>query len=184
MVICICGKSGSGKSTLAESLLNCYENSIHVDIDKIGHKILNFDEVKKDLRSSFGNVIFKDGFIDRKLLSKIVFKSEENMNILTQITWKYMEREIDDIISKNKNGIVILDWLLLPKTKYFKSSSLKILLDIPEELRCERVLLRDGISRYDFLLRDSASIDYNKEDFDYVFDEVNIEKMKVLVNLK
>ena len=50
MVIGICGKSGSGKSTFASRLSNKF---YHLDVDKIGHLVLTFDEVKKELVSSF-----------------------------------------------------------------------------------------------------------------------------------
>ena len=46
MIIGICGKSGSGKTTLASHLAKEYENAINLDIDKIGHNVLNIEEVK------------------------------------------------------------------------------------------------------------------------------------------
>lgn len=180
MLIGICGKSGSGKSTLAKEILNNYKNSIHIDIDKIGHDVLKLEKVKCDLISSFGLSILKNNEINRKKLSEIVFKSESDMEILTQITWKYMELKIDKIITKNKEKMIILDWQLLPKTKFFDMCDKRILIDIPYSIRLKRVVLRDCIDEDKFLLRENASIDYSKYKFDLVINDNDFKKIERL----
>lgn len=175
MIICLCGKSGSGKSTIAKLI----PNSIHVDIDKIGHKSHSDYEVKQKLINTFGISILTNNNIDRKKLGKIVFSNKNEMKKLENITWNYMEKEIDKIIFNNKDKIIILDYLLLPKTKYFNSSNLKILLDIPYEVRKKRVIKRDNITEEAFDLRESASINYDEFEFDIIVKDENIKK-KVL----
>lgn len=175
MIVCLCGKSGSGKSTIAKLI----PNSIHVDIDKIGHNSHEDYVVKEKLINTFGTSILTNNDIDRKKLGKIVFSNKSEMKKLEDITWNYMEKEIDKIIFNNKNKIIILDYLLLPKTKYFNSSSLKILLDIPYEIRKERVIKRDNITKEEFNFRESASINYDDYEFDIIVKDENIKK-KVL----
>ena len=102
------------------------------------------------------------------------------MGKLSNITWKYMEIEIDGFLNKNRNKIVILDWILLPISKYFNMCDIKLLLDIPYEIRRERAILRDNISENEFKLREKASISFNEKDFDYCLksnDEETIKKM-------
>ena len=178
MIISICGKSGSGKSTLARKIIKEKKNGIHIDIDKIGHQVLDIPEVKQQLQEQFKDVL-KDNKVDRKKLGPIVFPSPKNMDILTKITWPHMEQELERIIDSNKDKVIILDWLLLPKTKFFKQSDIKILLDIPYEVRKQRILKRDSISEDKFSLRDSSSIEYNQNDFDFVIadDNYNIEEI-------
>jgi len=182
MIICICGKSGSGKSTLSNELKKL-NNSIHLDIDKIGHKVLTYDGVKKELVNTFGKSIISDNNIDRKKLGEIVFNSRLEMNKLSDITWKYMQLDIDKFINSNKDKIIILDWLLLPITKYFNMSDIKILLDIPYEIRKERAMRRDNITQEAFDLREKSSINFNEKDFDYVLKENNKDDIKRLVKL-
>ena len=120
MIIGICGKSGSGKSTLANEIIELTNNNaIHLDIDKIGHKVLLLPKIQEELINSFGKSIIKEKTIDRKKLGEIVFDSRKEMKKLSDITWKYMQIEIDKFININKDKIIILDWLLLPITKYF-----------------------------------------------------------------
>lgn len=182
MLIGICGKSGSGKSTISNYLKEEL-GAIHCDIDKIGHYVLTLPNVQKDLINCFGTEIYEDGKINRKKLGQIVFNSANKMKILEQITWKYMETEIDKIINKNKDKIIILDWQLLPKTKYLNLCNLKILIDIPYEIRKQRILKRDNISEEKIDLREKASITYNKNDFDYIFNTNDNENIKRLVKL-
>ena len=98
------------------------------------------------------------------------------MKLLEEITWEYMQKEIDNFINENKDKIIILDYILLPLTKYFNKCNIKILLDIPYSIRKQRVLNRDNIDEEEFDLRDSASIQYNENDFDIVIsnEEENI----------
>lgn len=185
MLIGICGKSGSGKSYLAKQIIDFYnENAIHCDIDKIGHKTHSDPVTKKRLIDCFGEQILdKDNIIDRKKLSEIVFNSKERMKELEDITWKFMEDEIDNIINKNKDKIIILDWALLPNTKYFNLCFKKILLDIPYNTRKERVILRDIISEERFNLREKASPCYDKNKFDIVLENNEKKDLERLVKL-
>lgn len=100
------------------------------------------------------------------------------MDILTNITWPYMEKSIDNIIKQNTNKLIILDWQLLPKTKYFNLCDIKILLDIPYEIRKKRVIERDKITNEYFDIRDRSSYNYDNIDFDYIIKETNINKIK------
>ena len=178
MIICICGKSGSGKSTVAKLIQEERPNSIHIDIDKIGHKSHTDEKVRQELITIFGEVILTNNNIDRKKLGKIVFSNKEAMKKLESITWNYMEQKIDEIINNNKDKIIILDWLLLPKTKYFETSDLRILVDIPYEIRKQRVLKRDNITKEQFELREKNTIEYDKNKFEYILEENNIDKIK------
>ncbi len=182
MLICICGKSGSGKSTISNYLVKEF-NAIHIDIDKIGHKCHSDKNVKQKLINTFGTQILTHNTIDRKKLREIVFASEFGMKKLENITWNYMENEIDKLINSNKDKLIILDWLLLPKTKYLKQANLKILINTPYEVRKERILKRDNITERDFNLREQASINYDENDFDYIFNTNDIENIRKLVKL-
>lgn len=181
MIICLCGKSGSGKSTVSNKLKEVYKDKlIHIDVDKIAHNVLNDINVKEELVKVFGSHILNNKDIDRKKLGNIVFNSKVKMDILSHITWKFMKLKIDEIINNNIDKIIILDYILIYKTEYFKNSDLKILLDVPYEVRRDRCILRDNISEKDFELREKGSIEYNKDDFDYVLRSVkDLKKVKI-----
>ena len=181
MIIGICGKSGCGKSTLAKQIIETHSNAIHLDIDKVGHKALTDNQAKERLVNRYGTNLLTEGNIDRKKLGTIVFNSKEEMDFLTEVTWEYMQKEIDKFIEEIKKKIIILDWLLLPKSKYFDKCDIKILLDIPYEIRKQRAIKRDNITEEAFDLREKSSLDYDKNKFHYVIEENDDEQIKRLV---
>lgn len=179
MIVGICGKSCSGKSTLSLYLQEVYKEELaYLNIDEIGHRVLEFDEVKDELVKSFGPNILDGNIVSRKSLGDIVFTSRDEMDKLTSITWGYMERLIDEFIHDNEGKLIILDWILLPKTKFASQCDLKVLFDIPYEIRLKRAMLRDGISESDFLKRESASIEYDESEFDVLLKDNELETIK------
>lgn len=177
MIIGLCGKSSSGKSFLASKLCEKLNGYKVVSGDAVGHEVITIEEVKKDLVNTFGDSVLKDGNIDRKVLGKSVFSSENEMNKLTSITWPYMKKIFDSNIEEEN---IFFDWALLPNTEYFNKCDVKILVDVPYEVRLYRAIMRDGITKAKFDEREKASLTYKKEDFDVVVtvdDEMNMEEL-------
>lgn len=169
-IIGVTGKSGSGKTTFARTLaqkLNCQ----YVDIDKISRMPLKKPEIIYILCNKFGNgILDKDGNIDRKKLGEIVFSKEEWLNELMQITQSDAEQEIDCILSRKDNNIVVLEWIKLPTSKYWEICDTKILVKADYIKRKNKVLERDNIPEEYFEKRDLAAIDYEESEFNYIFE--------------
>lgn len=181
MYITITGKSGSGKSWIGKYLSELSPNFLYLDIDQIGHTILEEDKIKEEVSHVFHLPFNKSGNIDRSLLGSIVFQSKDKMEQYASITWPEMEKVIDTMIENNQDKILILDWALIPKTKYFKNSILNILVEAPYEVRLSRALERDYISTEKFIEREKASLCYNNLTFDFVIENKNLEITKGMV---
>jgi dephospho-CoA kinase len=165
MIIGITGKSGSGKSTYASQMAE--ENGFRVvHIDKIAHGIMNLPAFKAKFIDIFGDQVIKDGVVDRKYLGDLVFENRHLYKEMSDLVWNMMKHRIDDILSTHEN--VILDWILLPHTHYWKMCDTKILMVADEEDRKSRVMARDNISAEYLNKRDSAGIDYSNIEFDQV----------------
>lgn len=168
-LICITGKTGSGKSSLG-TLLAQKLNGLYVDIDKIGHQATSDPIITKKLCNIFGNELLdENGNINRKKLGNIVFSSTNKMQILTDITWEYMEQKLDNILLQ-KQQYFIFDWALLPKVKYWDMCDMKILVTSDDNIRKKRILERDHISKEYLKKRESAALDYSTLSFDYIFN--------------
>lgn len=174
MIISIVGLSGSGKSLVARTLESYNQHILHVDIDKIGHSSHHDPMVKQKLINTFGEDILTNGEIDRKKLGHIVFNSKEAMQQLEDITWSFMEQQIDQIINNNPNKIILLDWLLLPRTKFFYTSDIRLLVTAPLEVRMERAIKRDRVTKEKFLERESSAPEIDETQFEYIINNVNL----------
>ena len=167
MIIGVTGKSGVGKSTYAKKYAQDHK-MFYLDIDEIGHKILDDPEIKSQIKEKFGLDVSSN---DRKKLGELVFASRNNeMKQLAEITWEKMKSIINDYIEFNLVPGIVLDWILLPHTPFFKMCDKKILIKTDEEKRRNRIKLRDKITDADIDLRDNASISYNEEDFDEIIN--------------
>ena len=168
-LIGITGKTGTGKSTIATILAQKLGGQ-YVDIDKIGHQATSDPIITKKLCDIFGNELLDaNGTINRKKLGNIVFGDTNKMQILTDITWEYMEHKLDYILLQ-KQQFSIFDWALLPKVKYWDMCDMKILIVSDDIVRRKRILERDHISEEYLEKRESATLDYSKLSFDFIFD--------------
>lgn len=184
MIIFITGKSGSGKSTFAKLLAKKLRYK-YIDVDDIGHKIYECPQIMKKAYHLFGEEINNEfGEFDRKRLGQVVFGERQSKKVKTfnDLTWEYMKKLIDQELVDNS----IVDWILLPQTKYWANFALKILIKSKdEELRFKKLMLRDNITQEYVKLRDRASIEYNESEFDFVFDnnynDVELQKNVAIV---
>lgn len=145
-------------------------------MDEIGHEATDDKYVSKKICDVFGTEILdEDKKINRKKLGNFVFSNKENMDRLTEITWGYMQKRIDYIINK-ENEIVILDWALLPITKYWDMCNIKILAVSEQNKRKKKVIERDKITGDYYEKRESKSLDYKDLNFDFIWENNYQEK--------
>ena len=181
MLIGLMGKSGSGKSLVSRLFKEKTSDIQIIDVDKIGHDSHNDPIVKSKLEIYFGKEIFNEDFtVNRKKLASIVFSDKSKMELLYLATYEYMVRRIDQLILKS--NITILDYALLPLTKYYAMCDVKILVEADKTSREKRVMLRDNISKESYIARDSNSVDYISYSFDYViYNNKDIETLRKVV---
>ncbi len=171
MIILVTGKSGTGKSTFARELASKLKYQ-YVDIDAIGHKIYESSKVLQKVATLFGKVIFdENGSFDRKRLGQIVFAEKNSARVkkFNRYTLQVMQTEIDKILSKNNH--VVLDWIKLPLTKYWKRLSYKVLvISSNDEARFDNLLKRDNVKIEYLKLREKSSIEYDESEFNFIIN--------------
>ena len=173
MIIGITGKSGVGKNHFAEQLKKINPALVHIDVDKIGHEAMVKPEILDQIIAAFGDSFIEDGKINRPMLGDLIFNNREKYKELSKIVWDEMEKAIDGIIAKFSDNMIepcdfILNWILLPKSKYWDMCDIKYLITRDEINRVESVLKRDNISHEYLIKRDMNGIDYDENDFDWV----------------
>lgn len=157
MIIGLTGGIGSGKSTVSEILRN--KGYIVLDADEIGRKVTAKDEpLLRLLVKEFGiEIIQDDGTLDRKMLADLAFGDKRKTNRLnelvqTAILCRSVE-EFHKISLSGQDKPMFFEVPLLFEAGWDKYMSQIWLVTAPEDVRIERVEIRDGMSEEEIRTR-------------------------------
>ena len=187
MLIGIMGKTGSGKSTITR-LLNKDNKYLVIDVDKVNHSLIESTSLKDDIVNRYPETL-ESGVINRKKLGMILYQNKAKMDEYNALVWSYLEEELDKLIQSSTKPVII-DWMMLPLTKFYDMCDLKILVDSSLETRLERIKKRDNVDEEHFKARDKNSVNYNESDFDFIinndkgFDENEIKSIGKCISLR
>ena len=180
MLIGIMGKSGSGKSTIT-GLLNKEDKYLVIDVDKVNHSLIKNTSLKDDIINRYPETM-ESGVINRKKLGMILYQNKSKMDEYNCLVWTYLEQELDKLIHSSTKPVII-DWMMLPLTKYYQMCDFKILVNSSLEKRLQRIKKRDNIDEEHFIAREKNSVNYNEADFNIIinndkgFDENEIKSI-------
>lgn len=168
-VIFVTGKSGSGKSTFSKLLADRL-NYNYVSVDSISHSVYDVEGVLEKAEELFGGCIFdENGVFDRKKLGKIFFSENNSKKVqeFSDFTWAIMLKVINEKMKEN----VVIDWILSPVTELWDNDGIKILVKAyDEEVRLNKILSRDNISKEYLLNREKCAPSYNESEFDFIVE--------------
>lgn len=186
MLIGIMGKTGSGKSTITKALNK--DNKFDVlDVDKINHKLLENPQLKEEIIKRYLTVV-ENNKINRKKLAIILYNDKDKMQEYNTLIWQYLEKKLDEIIA-NSTKPVIIDWMMLPLTKFYNMCNIKILVESDICIRQKRIEARDSVDKEHFLSRDKNGLDYERNDMDFIvnndkgIDEHEIKSIRKCITL-
>lgn len=174
MMILIIGITGSiacGKSLVSNYLQE--KGYTIIDADKIGHMVLENDEVKKQLVNKFGKSILKDNEVNRVTLGKLVFENNENLKELNNIIHPQIRKNISEQIQVYKNEkLVFVDVPLLFEAKFDDLVEKIIVISLDEKIQLERLMNRNSLSKEEALQRIKSQIPVREKEKlgDYVVD--------------
>lgn len=172
MVIGITGSIASGKSLVTAYLKN--KNYKVIDCDLITHEVLEKEEVKEKINSSFPNVI-TDNKIDRNKLGTIVFNNEEKKKLLESIVMPFIVNEIEKQIKQNE--LIFLDAPTLLENNLQYLVDKLIVVKTSKEVQLKRLMIRDNISQEYALKKINSQwpIEKKLKFADFVIDNDNTE---------
>ena len=172
------GQTGAGKGFVGEYLKALGFNVLDTDIyaRKITEKNASVLAV---LAENFGNDIIKDGELDRPLLAKRAFSTPENTEKLNSIT----HPAILELCEQDAVFPSVLDAPLLFESGGDKLCYKTVAVLANAELRLERIMKRDGITKEQALARMNAqqSEEFYKSNSDFTVLN-NGENIKEQIN--
>ncbi|MEA4986507.1 MAG: dephospho-CoA kinase [Anaerovorax sp.] len=155
-VIGLTGGIGSGKSTVSRYLRK--KGIIVLDADEVAREIvLPGSDTLNELTDFFGKeILLEDGSLNRKMLGSIVFSDSVKKLRLDQIMHgKIIEQIQKKLQNETERGVpfVIIDAPLLLETGMDKIVDQVWLVEMKDELRIDRVMKRDKLSKEDVKAR-------------------------------
>lgn len=176
LTVGLTGQSGAGKGTFS-NIFSQFCGVLHIDTDLDARAVTRKgEECLKELCEYFGEEILeKDGSLDRKKLARIAFSDEEKHTALNRITHFYVMKRIKEHLLRAKcegKKVAIVDAPLLFESGADKLCDINVGVVAPYEVRLERIIERDGISRDDARVRlDSQPDDsFYRERCDYILE--------------
>ena len=179
-VIWLTGGIGSGKSSVLEIF------------KKIGISTYNADESAKKLISSdkkiiysikqlFGEDIYDENELNSKQVSKIVFNDKEKLKSLNSIIHPAVAIDFDNFCFKHRDETYIVkEAAIIFETKTENLFNKIIYVKAPKEIRIDRVMKRDNLSRDDVLNRMQNQINETSiiDKCDFIIDNINFSELE------
>ena len=182
----VTGGTGSGKTTALQELKE--RGALVLDCDAVYHELLERDgELLKALEERFPGTV-RDGRLRRKALGEIVFRDEEALRDLNRITHLHVGREVQRRLRKHAMAgetLAAVDAIELISSGLAARCDFTIGVVADEEVRAERIMARDGISRDYALLRIRAQRpdSYFREHCDVILEN-NQDEATFISNIK
>ncbi|MFZ5553761.1 MAG: dephospho-CoA kinase [Bacteroidota bacterium] len=140
------GNIGAGKSTVAQVF--CELGFPVFEADAESKKILESDSsLHLQLKQQFGEEIFTENIPDRKKMAALVFTDQEKLHQLNSLLHPLVQKRFATWCSEQKTEWVIKEAAILIESGTYKNCNKIILVTCPEDIRIERVMKRDSVSR-------------------------------------
>ena len=149
----ITGGIGSGKSYICRILQERFGMPVY-DCDKQARLLtLTQPEIQAQLETLIGGVCHEDGTIDKAVLARYLFASEENARRVNAIIHPAVRADLRNWYALQVVPVVAMESAILYESGFETEVDKVLFVDAPFELRLQRAMERDKASREDILQR-------------------------------
>ena len=183
-VIGLTGGIGSGKSTVARmfELLNV---PVYYADQEAKRLMTDAANLKLGIVQLFGEKAYVNKELNRGYIADIVFKDKEKLKALNALVHPEVRKDFLHWVDTQNAPYVIQENPLIFEKNDQDSFDKVIIVTAGKELRIQRIMERDGLSKEQVLDRMANQLDDTKKSelADFVIYNETLEKTKVLVNL-
>ncbi len=152
------GGIGSGKSTVAK-IFEVLGIPVYYADDE-AKQLMNEDEnLKQEIIKHFGAESYIDGKLNRKHISSIVFNNKEKLALLNSITHPAVIHHGEEWMKRQAAPYALHEAALIFESGSYKNLDYVIGVSAPEQLRIERTMQRDNITKDQVLARMKNQMD-------------------------
>lgn len=171
------GGIGSGKTTVAR-IFELLGIPVYY-ADDAAKELMNTDpELQTAIIKNFGEQSYKNTELDRQYIASVVFNDPEKLNMLNSLVHPATLKDAEHWMNRQTSVYTIKEAALLFESGAEKMLDYIIGVTAPEDLRIERVMKRDAVSREEVLKRISKQMEEGKKislcDFILVNDETRL----------
>lgn len=155
----ITGGIGSGKTTVSHYLLD--NGYFVIDADKVARELIEKGTpVLQELVGTFGGqILTEDGELDRRALAEIAFSNPSQKKQLDQVMHHRILEKIELMMENLPSAeVVFVDAALIFEAGWNQYFDQVWLVDASEEIRRERIRMRDDLTRVQILERMNAQL--------------------------
>ena len=144
----ITGGIGSGKSHVCHILRDDFGLPIY-DSDVRARTVTHTDpEVCRQLSELVEGAYTPEGVLDKRCLGDYLFASEENARKVNAVIHPAVRRDLHEWYAEQRDVPVVgVESAILYESGFDQEVDFVLLVDAPEELRIQRTMKRDGLTR-------------------------------------
>ena len=161
LIVGLTGQTGAGKTTVAKVFAD--QGFAQIDADRISREVVEPGKpCLEELFDFFGDSIRNpDNTLNRKALAAIAFNDKKKLESLNSICHPFITEEIFERINRfTRNGqqFILLDAPTLFESRASDFCDLIISVIADPEIRCRRIMERDGLTEQEAQHRMNAQL--------------------------
>lgn len=138
----ITGNIGSGKSLVCKIFNHLGINTFFSDEET--KKLYLLPDIKEQILNYFNDeVYFKDGSLNKKLLSYHLFRNHKALQFIEEILYPKLNATFDKWCERQTTNYVLFESAILFEKKFSEQFEKIIFVSAPEDIRLQRTMLRD-----------------------------------------
>lgn len=184
-IVGLTGGIGSGKTTVTK-IFNDFGIPTYI-ADDAAKEVMQSEGILSALRATFGDQVFHENVLDRKLLAAIVFSNPDKLRQLNAIVHPAVAQHFENWLRQHQHyPVVIYEAAILFESGGDKKCDVVITVTAPEPLKLERLQKRDATTLAAIQQRMAAQwtdqeriakSDYVIENIDYLDTKAQVVKI-------
>lgn len=182
-IIGLTGGIGSGKSTIA-SYFKVLGVPVYIADDE-ARKLMDNPETVKKVQSVFEENVIENHVLNRKKIAALVFSNPQKLEQLNSIVHPEVKKHFISWLKTHKNEpFIIKEAAILFESGSYKDCDKIIVVTAPEEIRTDRVMQRDKVTKEQVLerMKNQWTEEEKIKRSDFVIENIDLKESEKKVN--